>query len=123
MSSSYTYDENGQLWPYFAFTLSSIITLPLTAVLVLGIGNPAASFPHIKTAYRPPHADIVDAERAKYRRQQRRLGLISAVVVGWIIMVYTMYLIHYTDVPEEQRIWNPYDILGIADVSLLRNLS
>ncbi|EFX00369.1 protein translocation complex component [Grosmannia clavigera kw1407] len=115
MSSSYAYDETGQLWPFFAFTLSTIITVPLSYILVSRVGNPAAAFPRIQTDYRPPQASIIDAERAKYRRKQRRIGLILAVVAGWAVMAYTMYLISIAEAPEEQRVWNPYDILGIAD--------
>lgn len=116
MSSSYAYDETGQLWPSFAFTLSTIITLPLSYLLVSRVGNPAAAFPRIQTDYRPPQSAIIDAERAKYRRKQRRIGLIVAVVVGWAVMAYTLYLIQFAVAPEEQRVWNPYDILGISEV-------
>ncbi|OAA58610.1 protein translocation complex component [Niveomyces insectorum RCEF 264] len=122
MSSDYNYDETGQLWPFFVFTLAFIITLPLTYFLVSRAGDPAAVFPRIQTDYRPPHADLVDAERKKYRRQQRRLGLALAVAVGWATMGYMMYLIHYTDAPAAQRVWNPYDILGIAESASERTI-
>ncbi|KAL1894217.1 secretory subunit [Sporothrix stenoceras] len=115
MAVDYDYDETGDLWPFFVFTLAVIITLPLTYVLLKGLGNPAAVFPRVQSKFRHGHSDLVDAERAKYRRQQRRLGLILAVAVGWATMGYMLYLIQFAEVAKVERIWNPYDILGIAD--------
>lgn len=116
MASDYAYDEDGYLWPFFVFTLAFIVTLPLTYLLVNRARDPAASFPRIKTTYRPSHADLVDAQRAKdKRKQQRNTGLTVGVVVGWAIMAYMLYLINTTAAPS-QKVWNPYDILGISDV-------
>lgn len=115
MSSEYAYDEDGHLWPFFVFTLAFIITLPLTYVLVNRSSDPAALFPRIKSDYRPKHGDLVDAQRSKYKRQQRRIGLTIAVVVGWATIGYMLYLIRVTEVPS-QKLWNPYDILGISEV-------
>ncbi|CAK7215614.1 secretory subunit [Sporothrix bragantina] len=115
MAVDYDYDETGQLWPFFVFTLATIITLPLTYVLLKGLGNPAAVFPRVQSKFRHNHSDLVDAERAKYRRQQRRLGLILSVAVGWATIGYMLYLIQFAEAPKIERIWNPYDILGISD--------
>ncbi|CAK7204633.1 secretory subunit [Sporothrix eucalyptigena] len=115
MAVDYDYDETGQLWPFFVFTLAIIITLPLTYVLLKGLGNPADVFPRVASKFRHNHSDLVDAERAKYRRQQRRLGLILAVAVGWATIGYMLYLIQFAEAYKVERIWNPYDILGIAD--------
>ncbi|ERS97247.1 translocation protein SEC63 [Sporothrix schenckii 1099-18] len=115
MAVDYDYDETGNLWPFFVFTLAVIITLPLTYVLLKGLGNPAAVFPRVQSTFRHNHADLVDAERAKYRRQQRRLGLILAVTVGWATIGYMLYLIQFAEAAKIERVWNPYDILGIAD--------
>ena len=117
MSSEYTYDENGQLWPFFAFTISTIITLPLTYILFNRSRDPAAQFPRIKTDYKPKHGDLVDAQRSADKRKHRKLGLTLFVIGGWAVMAYMLYLIHYTEV-QTQKIWNPYDILGISEVSI-----
>ena len=115
MASDYNYDEDGYLWPFFAFTLSFIITMPLTYVLFAKTSDPASLFSRIETDYKPDHAEFVEAERAKYKRKQRRLGLGIAVVVGWAVMGYMLYLIQTTEAPI-QKLWNPYDILGISEV-------
>lgn len=115
MSSDYSYDEEGTLWPFFVFTLSGLVTLPLTYVLYKGTRDPAASFPRIKSAYRPKDAEVIVATRKKDKRKDNKLWLVFLVVLGWSVMAYTMYLIYVT--PATVRsIWNPYDILGISEV-------
>ncbi|OIW32990.1 translocation protein sec63 [Coniochaeta ligniaria NRRL 30616] len=114
MSSDYSYDEEGTLWPFFVFTLSGLVTLPLSYVLYKGTRDPAASFPRIKSDYRPTDAEVVDATRKKDRRKDNKLWLVFLVLLGWSVMAYTMYLIYVT--PTTIRsIWNPYDILGISE--------
>lgn len=115
MSSDYSYDEEGTLWPFFVFTLTSLITLPLTYVLVNRTRDPAASFPRIKSDYRAKYSDLVDAQRKQERRKQRKIWLALMVVAGWSIMAYTMYLIYVTPAPA-RKLWNPYDILGLSEV-------
>ncbi|PSR94224.1 translocation protein sec63 [Coniella lustricola] len=116
MSSDYTYDAEGNLWPFFAFTVTSIATLPLTYVLTKSwFSDPSKQFPRIQSDYKPKHADIINAQRAKHSKQSRRPVLTLFVLIGWAIMVYTAYLIYYVEVPVEKRIWNPYDILGISE--------
>lgn len=119
MSSDYSYDENGSLWPFFAFTVTAITTVPATYFLLKGsINDPSKLFPRVQTDYKPKHADLVAAQRAKDRRQSRRVGLTVFVLLGWAVMAYTLYLIHFVETPAVQRVWNPYDILGISEVSI-----
>lgn len=111
-------DAEGNLWPFFAFTVTSIATLPLTYVLARSwLNDPFKQFTRIQTDYKPKHGEIVESQKAKeHNRGRRRWGLMLFVLVGWAIMVYTAYLIYYVEVPVEKRIWNPYDILGISEV-------
>lgn len=119
MSTDYTYDEDGSLFPFFAFTLSTIVTLPATYFLLKGsISDPSKLFPRIQTDYKPKHADLVEAQRAKDRKRGRRWGLAVFVLLGWAAIIYTAYLIHFVEAPAAQRVWNPYDILGISEVCL-----
>lgn len=115
MSSDYSYDEEGTLWPFFVFTLCGLITLPLSYVLFNRTRDPAASFPRIKSNFRPKDAEWVDATRKKDKRKDRKIWLVGLVVLGWSVMAYTMYLIYVTPSPT-RTIWNPYDILGISEV-------
>lgn len=38
------------------------------------------------------------------------------VLAGFAVMIYTAYLIYYVETPAINRVWNPYDILGISEV-------
>lgn len=114
MSTDYAYDEEGYLWPFFVFTLTLIITLPLTYILVKRSRDPAASFPRIRTSFKHKHTDVVDSLRKKEKRKDRKLWLIIAVAVGWVVMGYMLVLIQNTETPT-QKLWNPYDILGISE--------
>jgi translocation protein SEC63 len=122
MSSDYSYDEEGTLWPFFVFTLSGLVTLPLSYVLFNRTRDPAASFPRIKSEYRPKNADLIEATRKKDKRRESKIWLVLLVLLGWSVMAYTMYLIYVT--PSTVRsIWNPYDILGISEVRTLHGVS
>lgn len=121
MSSDYSYDEEGTLWPFFAFTLSGLVTIPLSYVLFKRTRNPAAAFPRIKSDFQPEHGDLIDAQRKRDRRKDSKTWMVILVVLGWSIMAYTMYLIYVTPVTVRQ-IWNPYDILGISEVRSYNSL-
>lgn len=75
-------------------------------------GNQAQA---IKTDYKHRHADVVDALRAKQKRKQRRIKRAIVALGGWALMGAMAYLI-MTTTPVVNKIWNPYDILGISDV-------
>lgn len=118
MSSDYSYDEEGTLWPFFVFTLTSLVTVPLTYVVVASrTRDPAAAFPRTKTDFRLKDADLVDAQRKLERRKQHKVWMAMMALAGWAIMAYTMYLIYVTPATV-QKLWNPYDILGIDEVCL-----
>ncbi|KAI1769031.1 Sec63 Brl domain-containing protein [Hypoxylon sp. FL1150] len=114
MSSDYSYDEQGQFYPFFIFTLTTIVTLPLTYSLLAPSKDATALAPRLKTTYRPEHADLVDAQRAAQKRKQRRVKRAIAVVLGWAVMAGMLYLILTTQ-QTVNKIWNPYDILGVSE--------
>jgi translocation protein SEC63 len=74
--------------------------------------------PRIKTDYKSQHADVVESLRNAQKRRQRRIKRALVVVLGWAIMGGMVYLIMVTQ-RTILKIWNPYDILGISDVSHL----
>lgn len=53
--------------------------------------------------------------RAAQKRKQRKIKRALVAVAGWGLMGLMAYLIMTTD-PAEQKLWNPYDILGISEV-------
>lgn len=116
MSTDYAYDEEGHLWPFFVFTLTSIVTVPLTYSLIKSSRNdPAAALKRIQTDYKHDQSSVVDTLRKSEKRKDgTKLWLIALVLAGWAVMGYMLYLIKTTEAPV-QNIWNPYDILGISD--------
>ncbi|CAJ2510222.1 Uu.00g061220.m01.CDS01 [Anthostomella pinea] len=114
MSSDYSYDSEGTYYPFFIFTLSTIVTLPLTYSLLKPSQDPEALAPRIQTSYKPEHADLVQAQRAAHKRRQRKLKRAVVALLGWATMAGMLYLIITTQ-RTEAKLWNPYDILGISD--------
>ena len=108
--------QQGQFFPFFILTLSGLVTLPLTYTLVRPSSDDTKRAPRIKTDYKPQHADVVQALRSADQKKQRRVKRALVVALGWTIMAGMVYLIMVTQrtIP---KIWNPYDILGISDVS------
>ncbi|KAI1406704.1 Sec63 Brl domain-containing protein [Hypoxylon fuscum] len=114
MSSDYSYDEQGQFYPFFIFTVTTIVTLPLTYSLLAPTTDAAALAPRIQTSYKPEHADLIQAQRAAQKRKQRRIKRAIATVLGWAVMAGMLYLIVTTQ-RTVAKIWNPYDILGVSE--------
>lgn len=119
MGSEYSYDEQGQFYPFFVFTLTSIVTLPLTYSLLAPSKDPAALAPRTKTSYQPEHADLIQAQRAAQKRKQRKVKRAIAALIGWTLMAGMLYLIVTTQ-RTTAKIWNPYDILGVSEVCLCK---
>ncbi|KAI1742238.1 Sec63 Brl domain-containing protein [Xylaria scruposa] len=116
MSSDYSYDEQGQFYPFFIFTLSTIVTLPLTYSLLTPSKDPEALAPRIRTSYKPEHGDLIQAQAKAYKRKQRKVKRAIAAFLGWAIMAGMLYLIITTQ-RTAAKIWNPYDILGLSESS------
>jgi translocation protein SEC63 len=114
MSSDYSYDEQGQFYPIFIFTLSTIVTLPLTYNLLKSSKDPEALAPRIKTSYKPEHADLIQAQAKAHKRKQRKVKRAIAAFIGWAIMAGMIYLTATTQ-RTTATIWNPYDILGLSE--------
>ena len=115
--SDYTYDESGHLWPFFVFTLSFIIGIPLTWLLWMRM-SAAKAFSRREgpvATYQSDRTVAVGAEKKSFERKQRNLGLIIAVALLWGVMAYMLYLIRVTPAPAN-KLYNPYDILGISEV-------
>ena len=112
-----TISLQAQFFPFFILTLTGLVTLPLTYTLLRSSTDDDALAPRIKTDYKPQHAGVVEGLRNAQKRKQRRVKRALVVVLGWAIMAGMVYLIMVTQ-RTVLKIWNPYDILGISDVSL-----
>lgn len=76
--------------------------------------DPGATAPRILSDFKPEHADLIQAQRKKQRRRERKLKRMLTVVLGWALIGFMAYLIHVT-ARTINKIWNPYDILNISE--------
>jgi translocation protein SEC63 len=74
--------------------------------------------PRIKSDFKPEHGDLIEAQKRKRLRKERRIKRIISVIVGYAVMAWMVYLIAVT-ARTAPKIWDPYDILGISRVSFL----
>lgn len=117
MGSDYAYDEEAQFFPYFVLTLTSLVTLPLTWTVLSPSKNPDAASQRGKaaTAYETEHGlSEVRSQRTAQRRKMRRVKRTIFILLGWAVMGLMVYLILVTKTITPE-VWNPYDILQIAD--------
>ncbi|KAF4119270.1 translocation protein SEC63 [Geosmithia morbida] len=121
MSSDYSYDEQGQFFPFFIFTLSGLVTLPLTYTLLRRSTDDDEIAPRIRSDFKPEDAATIDSLRNADKRRQRRVKRAIAALIGWAVMAAMAYLIIVTQQTTNQ-IWNPYDVLGIPDSSTEREI-
>ncbi|KAI9808160.1 MAG: hypothetical protein M1825_004617 [Sarcosagium campestre] len=113
MSTDYNYDEQGQFFPFFILTISGLVTLPLSYSLLNPTKELENTAPRIRCDFKPSEAELVEGQKKKQRRRERRWKRIITVLVGWLTMGWMIYLIMVT-ARLTPKIWNPYDILGIS---------
>lgn len=114
MSRDYNYDDEGQFFPYFILTMLGLILAPLTYSTFAPSKQSAASkTPLVKTGYRPPNANLIEAARKRQAKRERRLKRFITIVLGWSLFAYMSYLIATTK-PGVSKMWDPYEILGIS---------
>ncbi|GAB0137191.1 hypothetical protein EsDP_00005468 [Epichloe bromicola] len=114
MSSDYSYDDQAQFFPFFILTLTGLVTLPVTYSLLQSNKEDSHLAPRIKTDYKIRHGDVVASLRATQKRKQRKVKRALVAIAGWALMGFMGYLIMTTE-PVVNKIWNPYDILGISE--------
>ena len=79
-----------------------------------GLENTA---PRIKSNFKPAHSDLIEGQRKKLKRKERKLKRMVAALAGWLTMAYMVYLMFVT-ARSTPKIWSPYDILGISMVRI-----
>jgi translocation protein SEC63 len=115
MSNDYTYDEQGQFFPYFILTITGIITLPLTYSAFKRGKALESTAPRIRTDYKDRNADLIDEQKRARKRSERKLKRMAFSALGWLMMLYMVYLMVVTTrtIP---KVWDPYDVLGVSRV-------
>ena len=70
----------------------------------------------ITSDFTPEHADLVEKQRKKQKRRERRIKRAIVSLFGWSVIAGMIYLIIVT-AQSVPKIWDPYDVLGISRVS------
>ncbi|KAI9890266.1 MAG: secretory subunit [Vezdaea aestivalis] len=113
MATDYNYDDQGQFFPFFILTITGLVTLPLTYTLLKPTKELENTAPRIKSDFRPKHAELVDGQKRKQWRRERRLKRMITAAVGWAVIAFMCYLIKVT-ARSTPKLWDPYDILGVS---------
>ncbi|KAL9133898.1 MAG: hypothetical protein Q9175_004921 [Cornicularia normoerica] len=113
MSTDYTYDEQGQFFPYFILTISALVTLPLSYSLLKPEKDIEDTAPRIKSNFKPADDALIQGQKRKQWRRERRLKRIITVAMGYLTMAWMFYLIMVTKTTAA-KIWDPYNILDIS---------
>ncbi|KAK9490707.1 hypothetical protein V1508DRAFT_399623 [Lipomyces doorenjongii] len=112
--SRYSYDENAEVWPYFAMTLLSLVLLPSTWKATIRVMKPEKNYsPKFENGYKPENYDDVEKFRMKNRKSKIFTKTNIFIALGWIILIVVAYFIHSQETPEDLKRFDPYEILGI----------
>jgi len=76
--------------------------------------------PRIKSDFKPQDEDLIQGQKRKQWRRERRLKRIITVALGFFAMAWMIYLIAVTSITAP-KIWDPYSILQISRVSLKKS--
>lgn len=71
--------------------------------------------PRIQSSYEPEHADLIEGQRRRQKRRERKMKRMLVAAAGWAFMALMIYLMSVT-ARSETKIWDPYEILGIPMV-------
>ncbi|KAL1302813.1 hypothetical protein AAFC00_003151 [Neodothiora populina] len=112
MSTEYNYDDQGQFFPFFFVTVAGLVTLPVTYSLLRPSKDLENTAPRIQSSYEPEHADLIEGQRRRQKRRERKLKRMIVAAAGWTFMALMIYLMSVT-ARSETKIWDPYEILGI----------
>ncbi|KAF2241158.1 DnaJ-domain-containing protein [Trematosphaeria pertusa] len=111
--TDYTYDEQGQFFPYFIVTITSLVTIPVTYSLLKPSKELENTATRIPSDFTPEHAGLIERQRKKQKRRERRIKRAIVSLGGWMVIAGMIYLIIVTarTVP---KIWDPYEVLGVS---------
>ncbi|KAF2461888.1 Sec63 Brl domain-containing protein [Lineolata rhizophorae] len=113
MSQDYNYDDQGQFFPYFVTTITALITVPVTYSWLKpskGLENTA---PRIQSDFKPEHADLIEGQRRKQKRKERKVKRMLISIGGWLVIAWMVYLMVVT-ARTTPKLWDPYSVLEVS---------
>ena len=119
MNSEYNYDAEGQFFPFFLIIMDALVTIPLTWNILKPSTELEQTAAKIESEFKPKDDDLIQAQRRRQKKKDRKTKRIVALIFGWPTMLYLGYLV-YNSEQTRVKLWDPYDILGVSRVSLIR---
>lgn len=118
MSTDYSYDDQGQFFPFFFVTIATLVAVPVTYSVLKKSTQLESTAPRIDSSFKPKDGDLVDGQRRRQKKRERKLKRIILASLGWAFIVFNVWWIVNTQriVP---KIWDPYEILDVSRVSIL----
>jgi len=72
----------------------------------------------IESDFTPEHAELIQGQRKKQKRMERRIKRGLLMLGGWALNAAMVYLIIVT-ARTTPDIWDPYEVLGVSRVRRL----
>jgi translocation protein SEC63 len=111
--TDYNYDEQGQFFPYFILTVTTLVTVPATISFFRPSKELENTGTTIESNFTPEHADLIQGQRKKQKRSERRTKRGILMLGGWSLNALMVYLIYVT-ARTITKIWDPYEVLGVS---------
>ncbi|KAH7066922.1 Sec63 Brl domain-containing protein [Paraphoma chrysanthemicola] len=111
--TDYNYDEQAQFFPFFILTITTLVTVPTTISFLRPSKELENTGTRIDSDFVPEHADLIQGQRKKQKRLERRIKRGILMVAGWALNAAMIYLILVT-ARITPKIWDPYDVLGVS---------
>lgn len=131
MSSEYTYDEEGEVWPYFVLAVLSFIMVPITIKYLMRIlydkdnileHNKSIEGSILENEQTLEYKDSANAESIKrFKRHQTSDKILNKtliiLILGWGAILYIALYLTGPGTGDGLSFYDPYEILGIASSS------
>lgn len=118
MANEYTYDEEGETWPFFAIALLVFSLIPLT----ISYGRRLVARENAQSSISIPtgNASVVAIHRSASRRSRFFNKLAFFLIVGWAAVIYmALYLTKQVD---PAVLFDPYSILDVLSFASEREI-
>lgn len=113
MSTDYSYDDQGQFFPFFFVTLSALVVIPVTYSVLKPSTELESTAPKINSNFKPKEGDLVDFQKRRQKKRERKLKRIVLVVLGWAFIAFNVWWMLNTQ-RLVLKIWDPYEILDMS---------
>lgn len=112
---SYSYDEESDVWPYFAVTLGSLVLVPWTIGVLSPVLFPAKKQTNqVDVAFRPANATHIDSYKSKQLRGRLLSKRNMFLVAGWAALAAALVFIASKEIKVQENTFDPYEIMGVS---------